>query len=849
MIKINKKVNCNKIAALSSYLFLSTLAIFIGPGTGICLASAPSVNDLGVNDFNDLEKAVDNNNSSVINIKADSITLNRELPVISHSLTISTEEDGSILNGDHSYRILEFNPNLDNITINGIHFKHGRNEAAPIANNGGGAVHIEERTTIAFNSIDFSNNKAVSHGGAIYSLGDAQVKNILTFGGKITFTGNESTSGDGGAAYVLHSDLIFGGEVNFAKNKNGKDGGAIYAENSNITFGWVVNFEENRSKIDGGAIHAKYSDLIFDGEVNFTNNKSKIDGGAIYSEGIAQINNILLFNGKATFTGNGSTSDGGGGAVYIKYSDLTFSGEVNFTNNKSKIDGGAIYSNGTAQIKNILILSGKATFTGNGSTISNGGAIYLRYSDLTFGGEVNFTNNSSKIDGGAICSDGNAVTETKNILVFNDKATFADNESSSGGGGGAVYMWYSDLIFNGETRFEKNKNNSSGGAIYSNGYTQAKNILRFNGRTIFSYNESTNGGGGAIYIEKYSDLIFNGEAEFTNNVSKNNGGAINSQGKAQNKNIFLFNNRAIFINNESVNRYGGAIYTEYSDLTFGGETRFEKNKAWIGGGAIYFLGGVKNILGFNSKTTFVDNKNYDSSGGAIYIECSDLIFNGETKFEKNKSNNNGGAIYFRGEYDDKKTLVFNNIATFTGNAGVKGNGGAIYGWYLDMAFGGEVEFKNNSSFRTGGAIMITGGPGNVTNAIFNGLATFESNNSKWGSAIYLYDTVNMTFNSGLKLINNTTGDKESGAIHMQGEGKGRIARITVVQKDLHNPTKFRGNSSNNGQGQNAFYLQRHAELNFILENGNIDLYDTIDGDGAKYNNTVTLEGSKGQFNI
>ncbi|MDR2077928.1 MAG: hypothetical protein LBP39_03105 [Rickettsiales bacterium] len=590
-MKINKKLNYSRIVA--GYLFLGALTIFISLGAGTCLASA-----VNVNNFSGLEKAIDDSSSSTINIEANFITLSRELPVISRSLTISSEAYRSTMNGNNKNKILTFNKDSGDISINNIHFLNGHNKNPSYFYSpfkypfdgyiGGGAVHIEEGTNVAFNNTNFSNNIAISHGGAICSTGGSENKSSLRFNTKTTFAGNKSTTGEGGAIYAKLSDLTFNGEVKFEKNKSSKEGGAIFLYSH-----------------DGGN-----STVTFEGVINFIDNISKNSGGAIYSEGSAQNKNILILNDGTTFANNESKEDNGG-AMYVEHSNLFSAREVNFTKNKSHSDGGAIFSLGSAQ--------------------------------------------------------------NKNILTFNGKATFNDNESTG----------------------------CEGGAIYA----------------------------------KYSYLIFAKRA--------------------------------------------------------------------------YFIG----------------NKNNGTNRG------------------------NGGAIFSRGTVLNKNVLTFNGIAMFTDNIITSGKGGAIYAWYSDLIFNEEAIFENNKSLAGGGAVIVTGNLGNVVNATFNRLATFEKNSSKEGGAIYLFGDIDMRFNSGLALLDNITEIKESGAIHLEGKNNSRGARVTIVQKDPRKPTEIKGNKSNNGQGHNAFYLQKQAELNFVLENGNIDLYDTIGGDRTRNDNTVTLEGSEGQFKL
>ncbi|MDR2077473.1 MAG: hypothetical protein LBP39_00735, partial [Rickettsiales bacterium] len=630
-------------------------------------------------------------------------------------------------------------------------------------------------------------DEVISHGGAIFTLGDDENNNTLEFNDIITFS-NESTEGNGGVVYAYHSNLNFNKEVNFKKNKSKKDGGAVYS--------------------------------LGDGK-----------------------GNAITFNDIATFTDNEST-DGDGGAIYAQDSDATFSKEVKFKNNTSRNNGGAIYSRGDNK-NNALTFNDIATFTDNESTEGSGGAMYAERSDMTFNREVKFEKNKSKYGGGAILAQGDA--KSSNTITFNDIATFTDNTSTYGDGG-AVYARALNLIFCSEVKFENNTSWNSGGAAYFVGDDKSS-ILAFNNIVTFTGNESTKGSGGAIYTER-SDLTFSREVKFEKNKSSNNGGAIYFDGDDRKKNSLTFNNIATFIDNESTDGDGGAIYVLRSDLIFGEEVKFENNTSWNSGGAIYSDGyGDSNTLTFSRKTTFVGNKSTDSEGGAIYAEDSNLTFDREVKFENNSSNYDGGAIYSKGNALKKNSLTFNGRTIFTDNKSTDSEGGAIYAKYSDLIFSEEVKFENNSSFGGGGAISLNNQLENAVDATFNRLATFEKNSSARGGAIYLWGNVNIRFNSGLKLIGNTTGEEKSGAVHVKGIDSDRRAIVTIVQKNSENPMEFSGNTSNNGSGRNAFYLEKCAELNFTVEKGNIDLYDVIAGDKNRNSNIVTINEGPGWFNV
>ncbi|MDR2077656.1 MAG: hypothetical protein LBP39_01675 [Rickettsiales bacterium] len=613
-MKINKKVNYSKITALSSCLFLGTLAIFIGLGAEVCLASVTKVSS-----FSNLEKAIGDNNSLILNIKANSIRLDQKLPVINRDLTIFGVTDGSTLDGNNAHRIFEFGPDLHKITINNTHFKHGRSE-----------------------------NPYSNGGGVVNSMHNAHF---------------QCSSND---QYVCSG------------NSYDNDGGAVYVE--------------------------KGTTVLFN-NVDFSNNTAVSRGGAVYSEGSTRYESILLFSGRTTFDGN--FAERYGGAVFAKYSELTFGREKEFTNNQTK-----------------------------------------------------FTNNRSN------------------------------------GDGGAIYAWADKIKKNVAFSFDK--------------------------YTIFAGNESIEGGGGAIYAT-LTDLVFNEGAKFASNTSKSNGGAIYSLGDVQQGNTLIFAGKTTFVGNKSTNNSGGAVYAEYSNLIFIEEATFEENESEYIGGAIVLY----SLEGKDSK----------------------MVFKGTANFIDNSGKIGGGAINSWGNENSKNSLTFEKETKFTGNISDSGSGGAIYSLYSDLIFDEDAKFKNNSSSDRGGAILLSGSRRNIADAIFVKQAVFEGNSSRQGGAMYLWDNTNVRFHSGLKLIDNSTEEEKSGAIHMEGECKNCRVKVTIVQGGRGNSTIFKGNTSNHGQGRNAFYLKRHAKLNFIIGGGNVDLYDSIGGDRTEAGNVVTLDGFGGQFNL
>ncbi|MDR2778097.1 MAG: hypothetical protein LBB13_01140, partial [Rickettsiales bacterium] len=422
---------------------------------------------------------------------------------------------------------------------------------------------------------------------------------------------------------------------------------------------------------------------------------------------------------------------------------------------------------------------------------NGGGAIYLKGGILINLNNITFSNNKAKSKGGAIFSKEAATA--KSNLIFEEKIIFIANESSEGAGG-AIAADYSDLTFKGETEFNNNKSLNMGGAIllYSGDGNGKSSILRFENMVTFFANETRNCGG-ALYSEgdfgKKNTLIFLKKAIFKKNKItgiKGRGGAIH----ATHSNL-TFESAAIFEENSGEESYGGAISAENSSLIFRGLTIFEKN----------------------------NSKNF---GGAIYsIKRTKLIFGGETIFKKNNSYDDGGAINSSGENaKNMNILEFRGNTTFLKNktTGTSGDndGGAIFAKYSSLIFGGLTIFEKNSSKNFGGAIFA-----------FNG--------------------VHIEFRDGLRLIDNTTNREKSGAIDMYGSDN-ELAIIDIVQRNPTVSTDFKGNKSEGG-GSNAIYMTEYSRLNFTVEEGNVKIFDVLNGDETKNTNIITIHKGCGWFSI
>ena len=356
--------------------------------------------------------------------------------------------------------------------------------------------------------------------------------------------------------------------------------------------------------------------------------------------------------------------------------------------------------------------------------------------------------------------------------------------------------------------------------------------------------------GGAIFVSDHSNVIFhrNYIVEFTNNRSYLNGGAIfltNSSGILFNgcstssqcydhnelydisgdqllTNSFttctvkFYNNTARFLGND-IYTYNSSIAVDgNAKVMFGGEAMIFRYRS----GAVYIDDFSTVTFKGDSVMTFSNNiLNGDFSGGALYIENSNVTFEGNSKVIFNHNHAvvesvYGGAVYI-GDY---------SIVTFLGNS--------------------TVQFNDNRA-NSGGALHITNATitfeGN-SKVVFNDNFAIIQPNSFYGGAVYITDLSTITFKGNSTITFNNNQADNGGALY--------IHRSTVLSKGNTKVT-FDNNKANKG---GAVYLS-HLSTSMFEGNSIIKFNEgtSING-GAVYsdesviafkeNSTTTLNNNQ-----
>lgn len=305
-------------------------------------------------------------------------------------------------------------------------------------NYGGGAIafhpqkdaltELNGQTTI-LGSIFQENQANNGNGGAMFIEGTKVIVGNSIFGGANSETENlgNSTTGHGGAIYVnagaqlVINDGTQDAHTLFEGNSAGNQGGAIFnggKTGTSVIGNWTA-FIGNTSTIAGGAISnntspANYetASLQIKDNVLFQENSSTM-GGAIFNQrDVMTIGSDASFIDNSTTTtdtsGTGGTDAGSGGAIMNQANSwdgqyykafLTIGAGASFNQNSAKGSGGAIAN---------------YAWTDNASYANKRENVVT-----TFNGDVDFTDNSAEVNGGAIYNDG--------TINFNGNATFSGN--------------------------------------------------------------------------------------------------------------------------------------------------------------------------------------------------------------------------------------------------------------------------------------------------------------------------------------------------------------------------------------------------------------------------------------
>ncbi|GMH43933.1 hypothetical protein BSKO_11867 [Bryopsis sp. KO-2023] len=640
--------------------------------------------------------------------------------------------------------------------------------AVPTGSGGGIAMECaaESECSLAIEDSEFTDNRAVSEGGAL--LVSSVVGCNIT---RTQFTQKEKVTGNGGAAKIDTKALkLVGGGFSGGQSDMG---GALFLESAESIEITGTKFSSNVAEKSGSAVYyvaAPSGGDVKIADATFTRNKADMnDGGCVFLGDLEAFSvNDSEFSGNQgggvvlkSITGGveiGTTkfmegkSDGDGAAVNVDDTPkVTIDGSIFHAN--SAVDGGAV------QLANVTALTMMgSTFSRNKGKRYGGGAHLIAIEEATIK-DVTFSENEvdSKEEiraGGGLAMKAVESTTLTNIIATGNKGsavgggisayegdsivvegcTFTGNSGSAAGGlsvqefatgakisqtdfksnsagaGGAIYFGNTPAIEATSCKFDGNKADHDGGAIRVNNGTTALTVKT----SGFSRNTARLGSGGGISVGsrlKGGDPVASVETlscekcTFTANLAKNGGG---------------------------INVYGATVVDIAS-------SRFEKCYVEGNGGSVNFYAtptpaalmnmernaGEKEITVAGSD--FVGSSTKNGFGGSMAVTGAGNIVLSIANITGSTANQ-GGAAYFEnsGAVAITDTEITNTKAI---------DGGAIVASNLDgLSITGGV-FKQNTANENGGTLLVTGTDTKIDSSVISNAKAGEK-----GGAVYLTDS-------------------------------------------------------------------------------------------------------------
>lgn len=349
------------------------------------------------------------------------------------------------------------------------------------------------------------------------------------------------------------------------------------------------------------------------------------------------------------------------------------------------------------------------TLTGSTRGVYAGSNVNLVAEGSSFSGHTVTTVNTH----GAAISYGGVGT-----LVVN-KCKFADNRVTANGHAGAIFM-----------------NNASCKATITN--------------STFTNNQSKSNYGGAMWLAGHA-ITLRGNT-FAGNTAGSVGGAVYL--------VPCTNVEKAAAETEAYSSYDAVLE----------KNTFENNKAYSGGGALYITPSTITVTTLVDRCTFTNNSSTTGNGGAVYNNQGTLTLGTDNRFEENKSYGGGSAMFANGNllsirdqegvtlpesgYDTRFIHNTSGYGNYNGGWAALYLGGGATKNMRYMLFDGNVAAYGN----TASAIYIgTGSASTAQRDMWIDHCRFVNN---VGNRYTVYVDTNYTNNNLLK-INNTVFDNNT----------------------------------------------------------------------------------------
>ena len=383
----------------------------------------------------------------------------------------------------------------------------------------------------------------------------------------------------------------------------------------------------------GGAVYLEGlqgpSTLSWSGTTLFLENFASYFGGALHLYGWYQGRVSASWSGTTVFLENSSGGDGG--AIAME------SGSISWSGNTTPVHNRAGHGGATSMTKSYLLDGSNASwgegmtqFLGNNAS-SEGGALYVDTSEVSWSGRTTFVENLAGSSGAIHLINGSSVAWT-------GETEFTSNEASTGDGGVisstsldsfGLNSRESTLAVYGATTFVNNTCGANGGALALHG-----GLFLDIGMVNVSFVENVaRVAGGAVFISG-TDVgpIFIGVSFISNSAQV--GGAVSAVGSGNFREESNYGSNTWpttfylcqFIDNSAV-ATGGAIESAAGQDLFDG-TIFRGNQGGVGG-ALRLAG-----TSYLYDCSFVENTSDDAEGAAV-SNIGSILAMGNISFSRN----------------------------------------------------------------------------------------------------------------------------------------------------------------------------------------------------------------------
>lgn len=514
----------------------------------------------------------------------------------------------------------------------------------------------------------------------------------------------------------------------------------------------------NQADHDTGGVFDQYASITYSSVVTSNNIGKAGPGGGL--QFLAGTPATLSVTGTSSFSANQSRqgmvfvtpatdTDGGGLSANLDTNTATITG-VNFTNNISQDDGGAL-----------RLFNGAATVT-NGS----------------------MTGNTARDDGGAVYGDIDTVGAARFMTLsgVTIQNNLADSDNTAAGDGGGVYhdrgtLNVTNCTIGGAGAGQANAARNGGGIAHAfRGAASPSNVATINvdngsivGNTAevdgggIYHNEQTNNTPGTLTVGATTSVAI------TANLADDDGGAISvsNAGIAQLTRANMTNNRADNENNNAGD--GGSLHSLNGAVTIANTSTLSGSTGAQNGGGLSINGGT-----FTITNPTLSNNTADSHGGSIHISGGTGTIDGVTL--TNNTSTGGTDVRITGG-----SVTFANTNNIPGELSI--TGGTVLGGSSTVNLGEDFHFTAGTftagtstfNFNGSGAQQIYGGAVPTFNNLSDANVTqpLTINNS-----INVNGT--LTANGGATILSPAAASVIGGTGTLTGTGTVRVTRTAAT---------------------------------------------------------------------